>query len=126
MANKAYKFSRTAENLIANLRGVPEDYSPIVRETVDMGDVLDRILNRYKIGVESLEDRIREQWTQIVGAENAGHCHPVRIEREKMLVIAVSNPIIRQELQFNQSIILNNLKRVKNGRQIRSLVFRSG
>jgi len=126
MANKAYKFSRTAENLIANLRGVPEDYSPIVRETVDMGDILDKILNRYKIGVESLEDRIREQWTRIVGVENAGHCHPVRIEREKTLVIAVSNPIIRQELQFNQLIILKNLKRVKSGGQIRSLVFRSG
>lgn len=126
MANKPYKFSRIAENLIANLRGVPEDYSPIVRETVEMGTVFDKILARYKIGIESLEDRIRDHWNQIVGAENANHCNPVRIERETTLIIAVSNPIIRQELQFNQSIILKNLKSVKNGNHIRYLVFRSG
>lgn len=126
MANKPYKFSRRAENLIANLRGIPEDYSPIVRDTVDMGTVFDKILARYKIGVDSLEDRIREKWTKIVGLENAGHCNPVRIEREKNLVIAVSNPIIRQELQFNQAIILKNLRTIKDGHQIRNLVFRSG
>ena len=57
MANKPYKFSRQAENLIANLRGVPENYSPIVRETVDMGSVFDNILTRYKIGIDSLEDQ---------------------------------------------------------------------
>lgn len=126
MAKKPYKFSRRAENLIANLRGVPEDYSPIVRETVDMGSVFDKILTRYKIGVDSLEDRIREKWTQIVGLENAGHCNPVRIERERTLIVAVSNPIVRQELQFNQAIILRNLKNLKDGGQIRYLVFRSG
>ena len=126
MANKPYKFSRQAQNLIANLRGVPENYSPIVRETVDMGSVFDKILTRYKIGIDSLEDQIREKWPKIVGLENAGHCNPVRIEREKTLVIAVSNPIIRQELQFNQAIILKNLKSLKYGNQIRYLVFRSG
>ncbi|OUW18538.1 MAG: hypothetical protein CBD18_02510 [Opitutales bacterium TMED158] len=126
MADKAYKFSRSAENLIANLRGVPEDYSPIVRETRDMGAVFDRILERYKIGVESLEDRIRDNWAQIVGPANATHCSPARIERERTLIIAVSNPIIRQELQFNQAILLKNLRSIPQGEQIRSVVFRSG
>lgn len=126
MANKAYKFSRHAENLIANLRGVPENYSPIVRETRDMGVIFDKIIERYKIGVESLEDRIRENWAEIVGPANANHCSPVRIERESVLIIAVSNPIIRQELQFNQSILLKNLRSIQDGRRIRSVVFRSG
>lgn len=126
MADTPYKFSRHAENLIANLRGVPEDYSPIVRETVDMGVVFDKILYRYKIGIDSLEDRIREQWIQIVGPANANHCNPVRIERETTLIISVSNPIIRQELQFNQRLILKNLSTIKDGRRIRCLVFRSG
>lgn len=126
MAKSEYKFSRSAENLIANLRGVPEDYTPIVRETVDMGAVFDKILYRYKIGVESLEDRIREQWVQIVGPANAQHCNPVRIERDTTLIIAVSNPIIRQELQFNQTLVLKNLRAIKDGSQIRAVVFRSG
>ena len=126
MAKKAYKFSRHVENLIANLRGVPEDYTPIGRETKEMGTIFDKILVRYKIGVDSLEDRIRDNWVQIVGPANAGHCNPVRIERENTLIIAVSNPIIRQELQFNQSLVLKNLKSIQNGNRIRYIVFRSG
>ncbi|MDE0767774.1 MAG: DUF721 domain-containing protein [Opitutaceae bacterium] len=126
MSKKAYKFSRRAENLIANLRGVPENYSPIGREIREMGGIFDKILDRYKIGVESLEDRIRENWEQIVGAPNAQHCNPVRIERENTLIIAVSNPIIRQELQFNQSHLLKNLRSIEKGNRIRYVVFRSG
>jgi len=126
MADKPYQFSRQAENLIANLRGVPEDFSPIVRETVNMDVVFDKILRKYKIGVESLEDRIREKWIQIVGPANANHCYPIRIENESVLFIAVSNPIIRQELQFNQAIILRNLARIENGKRIWRIVFRSG
>lgn len=126
MAKKAYKFSRQAENLIANLRGVPENYTPIGREIRDMGGVLDRILDRYKIGVETLEDRIRENWVQIVGLANANYCNPVRIEQENTLIIAVSNPVIRQELQFNQSLLLKNLRSIENGGRIRYVVFRSG
>lgn len=126
MSKKAYKFSRQTENLIANLRGVPEDYSPIGREIRDMGGIFDRILDRYKIGVDSLEDRIRENWVRIVGTQNAQHCNPVRIERENSLIITVSNPVIRQELQFNQSLILKNLKSIEKGHRIRYVVFRSG
>jgi len=126
MAKKAYKFSRHVENLIANLRGVPEDFTPIVRETQEMGTVFDKLLLRYNIGVDSLEDRIRDNWIRIVGPANANHCNPVRIERENTLIIAVSNPVIRQELQFNQSLVLKNLKSVQNGNRIRYVVFRSG
>ncbi|MEC7906948.1 MAG: DUF721 domain-containing protein [Verrucomicrobiota bacterium] len=126
MADKPYQFSRQAENLIANLRGVPEDLSPVVRETVNMDVVFDKILRKYKIGVESLEDRIREKWIQIVGPANANHCYPIRIENESVLFIAVSNPIIRQELQFNQAIILRKLACIENGKRIRRIVFRSG
>ena len=126
MSKKAYKFSRQAENLIANLRGVPEDYSPIGREIRGMGGIFDRILDRYKIGVDSLEDRIRENWVRIVGAQNAQPCNPVRIERENSLIITVSNPVIRQELQFNQSLILKNLKSIEKGHRIRYVVFKSG
>ena len=126
MADKPYQFSRQAENLIANLRGVPEDFSPIVRETVNLDVVCDKILRKYKIGVESLEDQIREKWIQIVGPANSIHCNPIRIENNSVLFIAVSNPIIRQELQFNQAIILRNLACIENGNQIRRIVFRSG
>lgn len=111
---------------MANLRGLPEDYSPITRPERSMDSILDRILQRYKIGVDSLEDRIRDNWTAIVGPANAQHCQPIRIERDRTLFIAVSNPIIRQELEFNKSLLLRNLHQIQDARKIRTLVFKAG
>lgn len=122
-----FKFKRSVERLIANLRGIPENYEGEAPKTEkDVSSVVDRVLNRYKIGVNSLEDRIVENWKQIVGPANATNCHPSRIDRERTLIISVSNPVIRQELQFNKRLILQNLHKIEGGKKIRTLVFKSG
>lgn len=124
---KPYKFRKNVERLIANFRGIPENYpgeAPATERT--MSNVLDRILTKYKIGVDSLEDRINANWPQIVGTANATNCSPSRIEKERTLLIAVSNPVIRQELEFNKRLILQNLHKIEGGRMIRTLYFKSG
>ncbi|MDQ8202462.1 DUF721 domain-containing protein [Pelagicoccus sp. SDUM812003] len=127
MAKHPYNFRKNVERLIANFRGIPENYPGEAPKTdKSMESVLDRILTKYKIGVESLEDRINENWPQIVGASNARNCTPSRIERERTLIIAVSNPIIRQELEFNKRLIMQNLHRLEGAKKIRSIVFKSG
>lgn len=127
MAKQPHIFRKHVEHLIANLRGVPENYEGEAPKTdKDLPSVLDRILTRYKIGVDSLEDRINEAWPQIVGAANATNCSPSRIDRERTLIIAVSNPIIRQELEFNKRLILQNLHKINGAKKIRTIVFKSG
>ena len=122
-----YQFTRSIENLIANLRGIPEDFSPIERKQPEGIDtLLNNLLTKYKIGVESLEDRIRENWPQIVGLDNAKHCHPSRIERETTLIVAVANPVIRQELEFHKAILLANLRKLEGGKKIRAVFFKAG
>ncbi len=127
MAKEPYKFKKSVERLIANFRGIPENYEGEAPKTErEMSGALDRILNKYKIGVEKLEDTINANWPQIVGKANAQNCSPSRIERERTLIISVSNPVIRQELQFNKQLILKNLHALKGGRQIRTVIFKSG
>ncbi len=127
MSKQPYRFSRQVENLIANLRGIPEDHSIVERRRPkNLETALSNILDRYKIGIESLEDRIRDNWTTIVGEDNARYSHPSRIERDSILFISVSNPIIRQELQFNKSILLRKIHAIKNGKKIRQIVLKSG
>ncbi|NJL73223.1 MAG: DUF721 domain-containing protein [Candidatus Competibacteraceae bacterium] len=46
-------------------------------------------------------------WHEIVGEGNATFCHPLRIDRERTLVIGVSNPVVRQELLFHKAMILD-------------------
>lgn len=127
MAQQPYKFKKNVERLIANLRGIPENYEGEAPKTErDMGSVLDRILTKYKIGVDSLEDKILANWPQIVGPANAKNCAPNRIEKERTLLIAVSNPVIRQELEFNKRLILQNLHKIDGGKKIRYIYFKSG
>ncbi len=127
MAQQPYKFRKNIERLIANLRGIPENYPGEAPATErPMSNILDRILVKYKIGQDSLEDRISDNWAQIVGAANAKNCSPSRIERDRTLIIAVSNPVIRQELEFNKRLILQNLHQIEGGKKIRTIYFKSG
>lgn len=127
MANQPYKFRKSVERLIANFRGIPENYPGEASKTErSMASVVERVLKRYKIGEESLENRIQQNWPHIVGPDNARHCSPSRIERERTLIISVSNPVIRQELQFHKRDILQNVHHLEGGRKIRTLVFKSG
>ncbi|MBD5778304.1 DUF721 domain-containing protein [Pelagicoccus sp. NFK12] len=127
MSDQPYKFRKSVERLIANFRGIPENYPGEAPKTErPMADVLERVLKKYKIGQDSLEDRIVKNWAQIVGAANARNCAPNRIEKERTLIIAVSNPVIRQELEFNKRLILQNLHKVEGAKKIRNIFFKSG
>lgn len=127
MPDHPYKFRKSVERLIANFRGIPENYPGEAQKTErPMADVLERVLNRYNIGKETLEDRILQKWPHIVGPANAPHCSPSRIDRGRTLIISVSNPVIRQELQFHTRGILQNIHHLEDGKKIRSLVFKSG
>lgn len=124
---KPYKFRKNVERLIANFRGIPENYPGEAPKTErPLANVLDRILTKYKIGQDSIEDRIIENWPQIVGPANAKNCAPNRIEKGRTLIIAVSNPVIRQELEFNKRLILQNLHKIEGGKKIRTIYFKSG
>jgi len=127
LANQPYKFRKSVERLIANFRGIPENYpGEASKNERPMSSVLDRVLKKYKIGQETLENRILQNWPHIVGPANAPHCSPSRVERERTLIISVSNPVIRQELEFNKRLILQNLQHIEGGKQIRNVFFKSG
>lgn len=125
MADK--KFSRQVENLIADFRGLPPDLSRSkLRETRGLGDVVEQILHKYRIGMATPEDAIRQAWTEIVGAANATFCHPLRIDRERTLVIGVSNPVVRQELLFHKATILQRIRAIPAAQHISDVTIRTG
>lgn len=125
MAEK--KFSRQVENLIAEFRGLPTDTSRSkLRDTRGLGQVVDQILHKYRIGMATPEDAIRQAWPEIVGEGNATFCHPLRIDREKTLVIGVSNPVVRQELLFHKPVILQRIRTIPAAKHITDVAVRTG
>lgn len=113
--------------MIADMRGVPVDESTSRRrETRSVGDLTEHLLHKHRIGMKTPEEAIRDAWTEIVGTPNAEYCHPLRIDRERVLIVGVTNPIIRQELMFHKSVVLQRVQAIPACHQIKDVAFRAG
>lgn len=120
-------FTRRIENLIANFRGLPEDPSRSrIRPTRGIGDLIDNVARKHRIGVASPQDAIRDAWVEIIGEANQQFAHPARIERDRYLVVAVNDAVVRQELQFNKALLLKRVRAIPGCDRIRDIVFRNG
>lgn len=120
------KFNRHTENLIANLRGLPEDRGRSIRRTtVTLSDLVDTVFERYKVNQPRLEDTIMANWKNIVGEKTAHRCSPVKIMQQKRLVVFTANSIVRSELKFNQRVILKKINALPNCENIRELVLQT-
>lgn len=104
------KFGRHVENLIANLRGLPEIYGRSrPRPTTQIDDLLEGLIERYNIGQPAPEQRIMEHWRMVVGERTAHRCRPERIDRQQRLIILAANSVIKQELLFQKKAILKRI-----------------
>ena len=120
------KFNRHTENLIANLRGLPEDRGrSIHRSAVPLGNLVDTLFERYKVNQPRLEDTIMANWKKIVGEKTAHRCSPVKIVQQKRLVVFAANSIVRSELKFNQRAIIKKINALPNCEDIREIVFQT-
>jgi hypothetical protein len=121
------KFSRDVENMIADLRGLPPDESRSrLRATRPVSELADHLLHKHRIGMRTPEEAIRDAWVEIVGAPNAEFCHPLRIDRERVLIVGVSNPIIRQELLFHKALVLQRVQAIPACAHVKEVMFRAG
>jgi hypothetical protein len=121
------KFSRPIENMIAEMRGVPPDDSQSrLRDTRTVGDLAEFLLHKHRIGMKTPEEAIRDAWVEIVGAPNAEFCHPLRVDRDRVLLVGVSNPIVRQELLFHKTVVLQRIRAIPACAHITEVLFRAG
>jgi hypothetical protein len=120
------EFSREVENLIADLRGLPEDERRSrSRQTADLGSLIDTLLVKYRISHDSLEHSIREKWPEIVGVANSTYSHPLTVERAQLIVLT-SHAVVRNELFLHRLGILAKIKKLPGCEGIKGLAIRSG
>ena len=120
-------FSRLAENLIARFRDIPRTNSMMIdRGAKPLESLIEVCLERHHIGRETAEECVLSHWKQIVGERLAHRCSPQRIDAHQNLIIAVSNPILRRELQFHEDRIMTALRSIEGCTHIRGIVLRAG
>ncbi len=120
-------FTREVENLIASLRGLPENRSrSIPRESRSLQSLIPKLLEDHLASSESLEEQIAKEWETIIGSANAAYARPLRVESKSRLFVAVSNNVIRQELFFHRKLILERVRNLPGCSTIREVVLRTG
>jgi len=127
MPDKLHQFSKLAEELVADLRGVPYDAprKQKKRPNQPLAGVIEELMVKHQIGRPSAEQTIRDHWTQLVGAANAGYSHPVRIEKA-MLSVLVSHAVVKSELFHHRAAIVERIKQLPGCEGVKALNLRTG
>jgi hypothetical protein len=127
MPEESHHFSKTAEELIGDLRGVAPNAPrrSKVRQTLGLPAVVEDLMQKYQIGRASPEQTIREKWVAIVGAANASYSHPARIERN-MLTVLAAHAVVRNELFLHRAEIVARIRKLPGCGNVKALNLRAG
>ena len=122
------RFSRLAEELIADFRHIPDETPARMRKrtTRDMAVLVEELLVKHQVGRPSLEQTIRDRWPEIVGAANAAYSHAAQIDTRGQLVILASHGVVRSELILHRETIIARIRQVPGCGQIKGIHVRAG
>jgi hypothetical protein len=128
MPDELHEFSKGAEGLIGDFRGIPFTEPPRMRrrQTTAMAPLIESLLVKYQIGRNSCEQTIRDHWAEMVGTANAAYSHPVRIDRGRSLLVLVSHSVVRNELFMHRESIMEKVKNLPGCEEVQEINFRAG
>ena len=127
MPDQPHQFSKLAEELVGELRGLPfdEPRRAVKRPTQRLAAVVEQLLVKNQIGRPSAEQTIRDHWAELVGAANAVYSHAARIERNRLLVFA-AHSVVRNELFLHRDEIVARIRKLPGCAELKSLNLRAG
>jgi hypothetical protein len=129
MAGDAPKpFSFQAEKLIAALRRVPDDTPARMkkRPTKELSGLVEELMLKFQIGRDSPEDKIRENWSELVGPANAHYSHASQIDPRGKLIVLAGHAVVRNELFIHRQTILERIQKLPGCAHVRELHIRAG
>ncbi len=128
MSDEPHHFSKSAEKLIGDFRRVPysEPRRMRSRPVKDMAPLIQELLVKYQIGRHSTEQTIRDHWPELVGPPNAAYSHPVRIERNRVLLVVVSHSVVRSELFLHRAAIVEKIRKLPGCDHVQELNLAAG
>jgi hypothetical protein len=127
MPDQPYSFSKIAEELVCDLRGVQseEPRRAKKRPTQPLTAVVEQLMQKHQIGRESPEQTIRDHWTELVGVANASYSHPARLERNLLTVLA-AHAVVRNELFHHRAEIVARIRKLRGCETVKALNLRAG
>jgi len=118
-------FDRRTENLLANLRGIPENPSKSrMRDSKPLKSIMEGILEQFQIEQPKIEQLLMQHWKKVMGARFAHRSAPQRIIDGKRLVVFVGNSTLKQEMEFEKRRMLDKIKSLPGCEEISELIFK--
>ncbi|MDX2188040.1 MAG: DciA family protein [Opitutaceae bacterium] len=128
MGKEPFTFSRVAEELIGDLRGLPDETPKGMkrRPTLEAGELVQKILVKHQIGMDVPEDAIRKSWTELVGPANAHFSHPVQIDPKGILLVLVSHAVVKNELYHHRQAVVEKIRALPGCEGVKGIHLRHG
>ena len=142
--NERRAFDRPVRNLIADLRGLPEERSRAqeknIFRTSGIADLLRRArdgeadalkgvshLARHAIGAEETgmdaRGALLDAWTSVVPPRLRDKCFPVDLDRDALVVFCAS-PVVRNELRFAERALVAAVRRLPGCSGVNKIAYR--
>jgi hypothetical protein len=127
MPDQPHQFSKLAEELVGDLRGMAseEPRRAVKRPTKELATVVEELMVKHQIGRPSPEQAIRDRWAELVGPANASYSHAARIERGRLVVLA-AHSVVRNEIFLHREEIVQRIRKLPGCEGVRSLNIRAG
>ena len=127
MPDQPHQFSKIADELVGDLRGIASDEPRRSRKraTQPLAAVVEQLMQKYQIGRDSPEHVIRAHWPELVGAANATYSHPARLERNLLTVFA-AHSVVRNELFLHREEIVARIRQLPGCATVKALNLRAG
>lgn len=121
-------FSKLAEELIGDLRGVPaaEPRGQVKRATRPLPELVEALLQKYQVGRDSPEQVIRDHWVEVVGPANAHYAHAAQIDPRGRLIVLATHAVVRNELFLHRATIVERIRRLPGCDHVKALNVRAG
>jgi putative hydrolase of the HAD superfamily len=118
------KFSRHVVNLLANLRGVPEDRGRSTdRELKTLDEAMGEAFKKMRLDKPVPEDVIIAHWSELLPMKLARRSAPLKMADGGRLVIQCENSVIKSELRFHERALLAKIRDLPGCTEVKSLAF---
>ncbi|OPY07528.1 MAG: hypothetical protein A4E68_01744 [Syntrophaceae bacterium PtaB.Bin095] len=87
-----------------------------------MGDILQKVLRKHRIPVQTADQGLRKTWMDAVGPKIAAYTRPEAVRRN-VLFIKVANSVWMQQLHFLKQDILEKINRANAQNPIQNIFF---
>lgn len=118
------KLSRSTLNLLANLRGLPEDRGRSSdREMKSLDDAMGEAFRKLRLDKPVPEDAIIAHWGELLPMKLARRSAPLKVVDGGRLVIQCENSVIKTELRFRERALLAKIRELPGCLEVKSLAF---